>query len=390
MYRIGFVCYDRDVIRAHKILLQPTQSQANYFDQAAGVARFAYNWGLRVWQDIQAIQSIDPSVSSTSQQELRRELNRIKATQYPWMLNVTKCAPQMALIHLGEAFQRFFKGLSKYPAYKRKGRDDRFTLTNDQFSVQERHIRIPKLGLVRMRESLRFQGKIVSATVSKNAGQWYVSIRVDVDPQTLPPSNAKNHGVVGIDLGVRTLATLWGDNGLVRKALAEKSLATFLPRLKKLSRAFSRKVKHSNGWYKALAQLQKLQARIANIRKDRLHKLTTEISSHYHTVGLEDLDVSDMVANNHRGLRRSLLDMSFYEFRRQLTYKMEASGGLLVVVDRYYPSSKTCSDCDRVFKGLGRGSTAWTCAGCGTRHDRDENAAKNLWRKAHSNLAPVS
>ena len=365
------------VIRAHQILLDTNEEHATYCAKAAGIARFSYNWGLNAWNQLYEIQKMDPEVQGTSEMELRRELNRIKKDEYPWMLEVTKCAPQMALKNLGKAFTNFFKGKAKYPKWKVKGRDDRFTLSSDHFEVNENKIRLPHIGWIPMKEHLRFSGKIVSATISNIAGRWYASISVEVTSLTLKP--AKNHGKLGIDLGVNTLATLWKDDGTFEKKNAERPLKTLLPQLRKLSKSLSRKVKDSNGWKDAKRKLGEMHLRIVNIRKDRTHKLTTMISSCYSTVVIEDLDVKGMMKDPHRGFRRSLSDMGFAEFRRQLEYKMEARGSELIVADRYYPSSKTCSHCTTINHALRREQKRWICAVCKTTHDRDVNAAHNLW-----------
>lgn len=142
-----------------------------------------------------------------SQFSLRKQPNAIKRTQFPWMLEVTKNAPQMAIIQLGAAFKNFFAGRAKYPQFKKKGKScDSFTLTNDQFFIDACRIHIPHLGAVRMRETLRFSCKTLSATVSRTAGQWFASITVDTDQNHQPPT--ENQGVVGVDLGVSALATL--------------------------------------------------------------------------------------------------------------------------------------------------------------------------------------
>jgi putative transposase len=365
------------VIRAHKILLDTNEEHATYCAKAAGIARFSYNWGLNAWNQLYEIQKMDPEVQGTSEMELRRELNRIKKDEYPWMLEVTKCAPQMALKNLGKAFASFFKGQTKYPKFKIKGRDDRFTLSSDHVEVKENQIRLPHIGWIPMKEKLRFSGEVISVTISNIAGRWYASIAVEVTSLTLKP--AKNHGKLGIDLGVNTLATLWKDDGTFKKENAARPLKTLLPQLRKLSKSLSRKVKDSNGWKNAKRKLGEMHLRIANIRKDRTHKLTTMISSTYSTVVIEDLDVKGMMKDPHRGFRRSLSDMAFGEFRRQIEYKMEARGGELIVADRYYPSSKTCSHCTMIFKELRREQKRWTCAVCKTTHDRDVNAAHNLW-----------
>ncbi len=366
------------MIRGHIIQLTPNAEQRDYFARAAGVARFAYNWALDVWRDIYAVHTVDPTVPNTSEMELRRGLNALKKEQYPWMLEVTKCAPQMAIKNLGRAFTNFFEGNGAYPRYKAKGRDDRFTISNDHFKVEGKKIRLPHIGWVPMRESLRFEGKILSATVSKVADRWFVSIAVEVAVLTLKP--AKNQGKVGVDLGVNTLATLWKDNGTYQKVSSPRPMKRFLVQLRKLSKTVARRVPGSNGREKARLKLAKLYARMASIRKDTTHKLTTMLSSNYSTVVIEDLHVRGMLKRQKRGLARSIADMGFFEFRRQLEYKMKARGGQVILADRYFPSSKKCSHCDLVFKELKQGQQRWTCMGCKTVHDRDVNASHNLWR----------
>ncbi|MCW9087977.1 MAG: transposase [Gammaproteobacteria bacterium] len=359
------------MIIAHKIALDPNNVQATYFARAAGTARFAYNWALAEWQRQYEAWKQDNSLPKPSQAALRRQLNAIKREQFPWMLEVTKNAPQMAIMQLGEAFKNFFAGRAKYPKFRKKGAHDRFTLTNDQFRVEGSRIRIPNLGWVRMRESLRFTGKILASTVSRVADRWFVSITVDTkDDPHLP--KAENQGVVGVDLGVLVLATL-----STRETITgPKAHTALLKRLRRLSRHLSRKQKGSRNRAKAKVELARLHARIANVRSDALHKLTSDLTRRFHTIGIEDLNVRGMMANRH--LARSIADMSFHEFRRQLEYKAERRGGLVVVADRWFPSSKTCSNCGSVQKNMPLSIRQWTCPDCGKCHDRDVNAARNL------------
>src|SRR4029079_15866725 len=141
---------------AHRIRLDPNNVQASYLARAAGTARFAYNWALDEWRKQHEACKADPELPKPSEAALRRLLNSVKREQFPWMMEVTKNAPQIAIMQLGRAFENFFAGRARYPRYRRKGRDDRFTLSNDIFRVEGRRIRIPKLGWVRMRETLRF------------------------------------------------------------------------------------------------------------------------------------------------------------------------------------------------------------------------------------------
>ena len=362
---------------AHRIALDPNNVQATYLARAAGTARFAYNWALAEWKRHYEAWKADNSLPKPSQHALRRQLNAVKREQFPWMLEVTKNAPQMAIIQLGQAFQNFFAGRARYPSFRKKGVHDRFTLTNDQFDIDAFRIRIPNLGWVRMRETLRFTGKIMSATVSRVADKWYVSINVDT-PDRSHLLQAENQGAAGVDLGVSALATL----STGEKVPGPKAHKALLDRLRKLSRSLSRKVKGSANRRKAKARLAKLHARIAAIRSDAVHKLTTDLTRRFHTIGIEDLNVRGMMANRH--LARSIADMSFFEFRRQLEYKAAMRGGVVKVADRFYASSKTCSACGHKLEALPLSVREWTCPACGVVHDRDVNAAINLKNMAVS------
>jgi putative transposase len=362
---------------AHRIALDPNNVQASYLAKAAGVARFAYNWALAEWQKQYEAHKANPALPKPSQAALRRQLNAIKREQFPWMLDVTKCAPQMAIIQLGQAFANFFAGRARFPQFRKKGCDDRFTLTNDQFDIDGCRIRIPNLGWVRMRESLRFAGKIMSATISRMADRWFVSITVDTpDNPHLP--KAENQGVVGVDLGVTALATL----STGERVVGPKPHKALLSRLRRLSKSLSRKQKGSANRRKAKAKLAKLHARIAAIRLDAMHKLTTNLTRRFHTIVIEDLNVRGMMANRH--LARSIAEMSFFEFRRQLKYKTAMRGGQVVVADRFFASSKTCSACGHTLDALPLSVREWTCPACGVVHDRDVNAAINLKNMAVS------
>lgn len=359
------------MLLAHKIRLTPNNAQATYFAKAAGTARFAYNWALARWQELYQASLNNPAQPKPNEATLRRQLNAVKRKQFPWMLEVTKNAPQMAIIQLGQAFENFFAHRASFPVFRRKGVNDRFTLTNDQFRIEDKRIWIPKLGWVRMCETLRFAGRVVSATVSRVSSHWYASITVDV-PNGPPLPPAENQGVVGVDLGVTTLATL--SNG--EAFIGPKALRSSLKKLRRLGRALSRKVKGSRNRVKAKLKLASLHARIANLRRDSLHQLTTSITRRFHTISIEDLNVKGMLGN--RRLARAIADMGFHELRRQLEYKAAWRGGRVVVAGRWYPSSKLCSCCSYRLETLELGVRQWRCPGCSTLHDRDVNAAINL------------
>ncbi|EHP40175.1 transposase OrfB [Cupriavidus basilensis OR16] len=368
---------------AHKIALEPNDIQATYFARAAGVARFAYNWALAEWKRQYDAHKAGSTQPKPSQAALRRQLNAVKREQFPWMLEVTKNAPQMAIIQLGDAFKNFFAGRARYPQFRRKGVHDRFTLTNNQFSVDGSRIRIPNLGWVRMRETLRFAGKILSATVSRVADRWFVSLTVDTQDDSHLPK-AENQGAVGVDLGVSALATLSTGEPPIPGPKPHKAL---LGRLRRLSRSLSRKQKGSTNRKKAKGKLARLHARISCLRSDALHKLTSDLTRRFHTIGIEDLNVRGMTKNRH--LARSVADMGFFAFRRQLEYKAATRGGVVVVADRWFASSKTCSCCGHKLAVLPLSVREWACPACGARHDRDVNAAINLRSYAVSSTVPA-
>jgi putative transposase len=358
------------MLKSHKIALEPNNKQATYFAKAAGCARKAYNWALYEWGQQYQRHKTNPMHPKPSEAGLRRQLNAIKREQFPWMLDVTKNAPQMAIIQLGDAFKNFFSGRASYPKVRKKWIDDRFTLTNDQFKVDGSRIRIPRLGWVRMRETLRFTGKIVSATISRQADRWYVSLTVET--LHLPIPKTQNQGAVGVDLGITALATLSTGESVI----GPKPHKALLNRVRRLSRRLSRKKKGSSNRKKARQKLARLHARIAHIRHDSLHKLTTKLTSSYYIIGIEDLHVKGMMKN--RCLARSVADMGFYEFRRQLDYKAGWQGCVLVVANRWFASSKICSRCKYQIESLPLSVREWVCPKCRTKHHRDLNSAINL------------
>lgn len=362
------------MLLAHKIELKCNNKQATYFAKACGVARKAYNWALDEWQREYA------AGEKPNEAALRRKLNSIKREKFPWMLEVTKNAPQMAIIQLGQAFKNFFAKRSGYPKVRKKWIDDRFTLTNDQFTVNDSRIRIPHLGWVRMHESLRFSGKIISATISRAANKWLVSITVDTPNKKIQPAN-ENQVAVGIDLGLSHFATL-STGEMITGPKPHKKL---LDRLKRLSRSLSRKQKGSNNRNKAKLKLSQLHYRISNIRRDAIHKLTTSVTKKFQIIGIEDLNVKGMIQN--RKLSRSISDMGFFEFRRQLEYKTSMHNKTLVIADRWFASSKLCSCCGYKLDKLLLSSREWSCPQCTTHHNRDVNAAKNLEKLAVSSTA---
>jgi putative transposase len=354
---------------SHKVALDPTVKQEGYFRRAAGTARFVWNWALAQWKE-RYEQGEKPNAL-----KLKKLWNDIKGCEYPWVYEVHKDVNQQPFSNLQKAFQRFFKGEAGYPNFKKKGIHDSFYISNDKLKVDGTRIYIPRLGWIRMREALRFDGKILSATVSREAQRWFVSIQIDVGDAYSRERTAD--GVVGVDLGVTTLATL----STGEKIESPKPLRKFLKRLKTSQRRVNRRVKGSKNRSKAVQQLARLHRRIKDTRHDALHKLTSKLTHENQVVAIENLNVKGMMANHH--LAQAVSDVGFHEFRRQLTYKAELTGTEVVVVDRWFPSSKTCSQCGMYHEHLMLAQRTLHCV-CGLEIDRDHNAAINLARVGYT------
>ena len=306
--------------------------------------------------------------------EQHRLLNRLKKTDFPWMYEVSKCAPQEALRDLDKAFKNFFEGRANFPKFKKKGIGDSFRLTGT-IKVFPKHVQLPRLGKIRVKETAKCKGRILSATVSREADRWYVSLAVEMEiPDPLPVQG----GLVGIDRGLTHFAVL----STGEKVEAPKSLAENLKKLRRLSRQLSRRQKGSNNRRKAALRLARLHRKIKNQRKDFLHKLSTRVAKTKPVIVVEDLAVKNMVRN--KRLSRNIADAGWREFQRMLAYKTKWYGSRLVVAPKFYPSSRMCSECGYVLPELGLSTRHWVCPECGAIHDRDINAAVNLLQYLNS------
>lgn len=352
------------VARAHRIALNPNNVQATYFAKAAGVARHAYNWGLARWKTEYAAGN-KPTAFSI------KKLYRAEQDSFaPWAREVTKCAPEGAMADLGKAFNNFFGKRARYPSFHKKGNDDGFYISNDQLRIEGRKIRIPKLGWVRMYEELRFEGKILGATVKRQASRWFVSVQVETDLPVREPSTR----ATGIDLGVNRLATLADGTAEV----GPKPHRSVLLRLRKLNKELSRRQKGGKNRAKTKEKLASIHYRISNIRRDAMHKLTSGLVANYGFIGIEDLNVSGMVRN--KNLARSISDQSFGMFRSMLEYKAKSAGVWVQPIGRFFPSTKMCSACGQIHD-MPMNVRTMKCE-CGNHMDRDENAARNILAEA--------
>jgi putative transposase len=250
-----------------------------------------------------------------------------------------------------------------------------------------RTVTLPRLGTIGTHESTRKlarrldggTARILSATVSRTAQRWYVSFQVEVARQ-IPAQHPRAGSAIGVDLGVRTLLTGVDDRGKVVTVPGPRALRTSLRRLRRASRAHSRKARGSANRAKAAARLARIHARVASVRADALHKATTRLARQYQTVVVEDLNVTGMLAS--RRLARAVADQGFGQARRMLSYKSTWNGGTLLIADRWYPSSKTCSRCGWRKPSLTLAERTFVCTRCGLVLDRDVNAAINLLKLA--------
>lgn len=396
----------------HKIALCPTPAQADYFKRACGTARKVWNWALGEWNK-QYVAGAKPNAMA-----LKKQFNAIKYSDpqwldndgRPWLKTIHRDAHAQPFAHLAKAWNRYFDDLkagrpAHAPRFKKKGRcRDSFYVANDKFRLDGKMVRLPKIGEVAMTEALRFKGKILGATVSRTADRWFIAVQVEVlEAQCYRRRTA--HEISGIDLGIKSAATISSDESFD----APKPLKAALRRLKIRGRRISRKLEAakaaagfapkarlpkgarlpvSNNRRKSAATLARLHARIANIRADFIHKLTTRLCRENQAVVTEDLHVTGMLANDR--LARAIGDVGLGMFRSQIKYKAKRYGTRLVMAGRWYPSSRLCSVCGWKNEALTLKDREWTCPHCGAHHDRDLNAALNLQRLATATALPVA
>jgi putative transposase len=354
--------------KAYRYELKPNIEQRISLAKHAGAARFTYNWGLNL-----RIELYEKEKKSTNAIKQHKLLNSLKLAQFPWMYEVSKCAPQEALRDLDKAFSNFFRGLKQgqkvgFPSFKKRGDRDSFRLTGS-IKVQKNKAQLPRLGQINLKECSNVKGKILSATVSREADRWYVSFTVEenINIPTPLPLNP-----IGIDVGITSFAT-YSDGS---KTHSPEPLKNKLKLLKKRSHQHSKKVPRSKNRIKSALSLSRLHRKIRNSRKDFLHKESTRLAKTKSLIVVEDLDVKGLLVKGK--LSRQISDAGWAEFRRMLEYKTKWYGSELMVVPRYYPSSKRCSNCGVCVANLPLKIRQWECPECHKTHDRDVNAAKNI------------
>lgn len=353
--------------KAYKFRIYPTEEQVVLIEKTFGCTRFVYNYFLE--QRTNVYKTEGRPVNYTEQQNQLPGLKK----EYEWLKEVDSTSLQMSLRNLDQAFKNYYNDKrAGYPKFKsKKHSKPAYTVNfvNNNIKVKNGNIKLPKLGWMKAAVHRFVNGRIIKASVTKSStGKYYVAICVEEEIATCP----ENDNAIGIDLGLKNFAALsTGD-----KIENPKVLKKYQHKMRRLQKDLSRKEKGSNNWKKAKHKLAKTHEKVANIRRDFLHKLSTKIIRENQTVVIESLKVKNMLKNGN--LARSISDVSWSKFVGFLEYKADWYGRDLVKIDTWFPSSQLCSQCGYQNKYLTLDTRNWICPECNTDHDRDINASRNI------------
>ena len=385
------------MIKSIKVMLIPNNKQKTKLFQCSGVSRFAYNWTLSRQQE-----NYKNGGKFISDYDLRKEFTQLKKTkEYEWLNQYSNNIPKQAIKDACDSYKRFFKGCSKFPKFKSKKKSrPSFYVDNVKIQFTDTHVKLEKisnstkknkvkLNWIRLAEKGRIPTdcKYSNPRVTFDGINFWISVGIEVEESTEVPVN----NGIGIDLGIKDLA-ICSDKNTYKNINKTKEIKKIKKKKRRLQRRVSRKYlinKKGGSYYKTSNiiklenQLLKLNHRLANIRHNYLHEITSEIISRKPMfITLEDLNVKGMMKNKH--LAKAIQEQSFYEFKRIISYKANWNNIKIIEVPRFYPSSKTCSECGAIKKDLRLSDREWVCTECGVIHDRDYNASVNLMKYGQS------
>lgn len=360
------------ILRTYKYRLYPNKKQQRYFTKCFGGTRFIYNQMLHNKKEIYEKYKDDPETLKNIKPRIYTSYKH----EHEWLKEVDNYALANAQIDLMTAYNRFYRGISKFPKFKsKKNRRNSYKTNNqgDNIRIENNKVNLPKIKFVRLKYHRPIKGKIRSCVISMvSSGKYYISILTE----EIPDKHNKTDAIVGVDLGIKDFVVMTNNLGSSIKIKSPRFLIESEKELVKQSRALSRKKTGGSNFHKARIKLSKIHEKIANQRKDFLHKLSCKITNENQVIVIESLKLSDIQKN--RMLSKAVSDASWYEFARQLEYKSKWKERRLVKADQWYPSSQTCSNCGNIEGKKPLNIRHWKCSDCGAIHDRDINASINL------------
>ena len=355
------------MLKSIKIRLELNNKQKSMCAGHAGVSRHAYNQGLAYCID--SYNSGGTKLPTSI--DLHKWLVATVKKDNPWYYNYSKCSPQEALRNLEKAYRTFFKNKKGFPKFKKKGQRDSFYLEGN-IQIKDNKIKVPKFGWLKCSE-IPPNVSTKNVTISRVSNEWYISFRYEFTYI----KTSKKYDSVGVDLGIKTLVTLSNGGSFENSKPYKNAKSKLRKQQKEVSRRFVKNTKNqSNNYKKSVLKLSKTHAKVANARKDYLHKITSYLTKNFDTVVIEDLKVKSMTKNHN--LASAILDGGFFEFKRQMLYKKEWYGGSVILANTYFPSSKLCSGCNSKKDVLKLSEREYVCTECGLAIDRDYNASLNL------------